>query len=58
MNETLEKSMNLLLNNFWITKDFNKEEYYYLKQRSEKIKNFVTKNLGNKLIVHDRFIKL
>lgn len=58
MNETLRKSFELLLNNFWITKDFNREEYYYLKQRSKEIKEFVTKNLGNKLIVHDRFIKL
>lgn len=58
MNETLEKSFELLLNDFWITKDFNREDYYYLKQKSKELKEFVTKNLGNKLIVHDRFIKL
>lgn len=58
MNESLEKSFELLLNDFWITKDFNRDEYYYLKQRSKEIKEFVNKNLGNKLIIHDRFIKL
>jgi len=58
MNETLQKSFELLLNDFWITKEDNREDYYYLKQRSNEIKDFVTKNLGNKLIIHNRFIKL
>ncbi len=58
MNESIEKEMSLLLNHFWITKDEQKEEYYFLKQNQAKIKEFVSKNLGNKLIVHDRFIKL
>lgn len=58
MHENLEKGMNLLLNNFWITKDQNREDYYYLKSRSSKLKEFITKNLGSKLIIHDRFIKL
>lgn len=50
--------MDLLLNNFWITKDKERDDYYFLKQNQHKIKNFVNKNLGNKLIIHDRFIKL
>ena len=58
MNETIEKEMNLLLNNFWITKDEQKDDYYFLKRNQNKIRNFVSKNLGNKLIIHDRFIKL
>lgn len=58
MNETIEKSMDLLLNHFWITKDQDKEDYYYIKSQSAKLKEFITKNLGSKLIIHDRFIKL
>lgn len=58
MNETMEKAMSLLLNNFWITKDKRRDDYYFLKQNMANIKNFVSKNLGNKVIVHDRFIKL
>lgn len=58
MNETIEKEMDLLLNNFWITKEQDKENYYLLKKNQNRIANFVNKNLGNKLIVHDRFIKL
>ena len=58
MNDIVIKGMNLLLNNFWITKDKRKEDYYFLKQNMGLIKNFVSKNLGNKIIVHERFIKL
>ena len=56
--DNISKEMDLLLNNFWITKDEKREEYYFLKQNQHKIKDFVNKNLGNKLIIHDRFIKL
>lgn len=56
--DDIAKEMDLLLNNFWITKDDDKDNYYLLKRRQGEIKNFVSKNLGNKLIVHDRFIKL
>lgn len=55
---SLEKEMNLLLNNFWITKDNDKESYYLLKKNQDKIRDFMHRTAGNKLIVHDRFIKL
>jgi len=55
---SLEKEMNLLLNNFWITKEENKEDYYLLKKNQDKIREFMHRTAGNKLIVHDRFIKL
>lgn len=58
MDESIEKEMNLLFSNFWITKEQSKEDYYLLKRNQEKIKNFLSRTLGNKLIVHDRFIKL
>ena len=55
---SLEKEINLLLNNFWITKDNDKECYYLLKKNQDKIRDFMHRTAGNKLIVHDRFIKL
>ena len=58
MDESIEKEMNLLFSNFWITKEQSKEDYYLLKRNQEKIKNFLSRTLGNKLIVHDRFVKL
>lgn len=58
MNENIEQEMNLLLSNFWITKEKQNDDYYFLKRNQNKIREFVSKNLGNKLIVHDRFIKL
>lgn len=54
----LDKSLNILLNNFWITKYKDRDTYYYLKKNKDNIEEFVNKNLGSKLIVNDRFIKL
>ena len=56
--DNISKEIDLLLNNFWITKDEKREEYYFLKQNQYKIKDFINKNLGNKLIIHNNFIKL
>ena len=47
-----------LLYNFWIVKDSNEEIYYKIKYNQNKIKDFVSKNLGSNLIIHNRFIKL
>ena len=47
-----------LLYNFWIVKDGNEEIYYKIKYNQNKIKDFVSKNLGSNLIIHNRFIKL
>ena len=53
----IEKEMKALLYNFWITKD-DKELYSQIKSNQNKIKDFVSKNLGSNLIIHDKFIKL
>lgn len=58
MNSNIETEMRALLYNFWITKDNNKELYYQIKNKQSMIKDFVSKNLGSNLIIHDRFIKL
>lgn len=58
MDNTIEKEMKALLYNFWITKDKNKDLYYQIKRNQNKIKAFISKNLGSNLIIHDRFIKL
>ena len=47
-----------LLNNFWILKEEEASLYYEIKKNQNKIRDFLTKNLGSRLIVHDRFIKL
>lgn len=57
-NNNIEKEMKALLYHFWITKDENQELYYQLKYNQNQIKDFVAKNLGSNLIIHDRFIKL
>ena len=58
MNNSIEKEMRALLYNFWITKELNKDLYYQIKSNQNKIKGFISKNLGSNLIIHDRFIKL
>lgn len=50
--------MKALLYNFWIMKDTNRDLYYQIKSNQNQIKNFISKNLGSNLIIHDRFIKL
>lgn len=58
MNNEITKEMKELLYNFWIVKDENPDMYYQIKYNQNKIKDFVAKNLGSNLIIHDRFIKL
>ena len=58
MDGSIEKEMKALLYNFWILKDENKDLYYQIKSKQNKIKEFISKNLGSNLIIHDRFIKL
>ena len=58
MDNSIEKEMKALLYNFWITKDQEKNLYYQIKSNQNKIKDFISKNLGSNLIIHDRFIKL
>ena len=54
----IKKEMEALLYNFWITKDENQELYYKIKANQNRLKDFIIKNLGSNLIIHDRFIKL
>ncbi|MDE5539233.1 MAG: TIGR02678 family protein, partial [Bacilli bacterium] len=58
MNDLLKEEIEALLNNFWILKDENIELYYRIKRHQEDIRNFTSKNLGSRLIIHERFIKL
>lgn len=58
MDEKLKEEISLLLNNFWILKENNPDAYYNIKRHQELIRDFVIKNLGSRLIIHDRFIKL
>lgn len=58
MDNNISKEMKALLYNFWITKEDDKELYYQIKSNQNKIKEFISKNLGSNLIIHDRFIKL
>lgn len=58
MDSSIEKEIKALLYNFWITKDENQELYYQIKYNQHKLKDFIAKNLGSNLIIHDRFIKL
>lgn len=58
MNNDIEKEMKALLYNFWITKDKNRDLYYQIKNNQSEIKDFISKNLGSNLIIHDKFIKL
>lgn len=58
MDNSIEHEMKALLYNFWITKDEDQDLYYQIKYSQNKIKDFVAKNLGSNLIIHDRFIKL
>lgn len=58
MNKENKEEITLLLNNFWILKEEDPESYYAIKRNQENIREFVIKNLGSRLIIHDRFIKL
>lgn len=56
--DSIEEEMKALLYNFWITKDENPNLYYQIKNKQNAIKDFISKNLGSNLIIHDRFVKL
>ena len=58
MDNNIVDNFRDLLYNFWIVKDSNEEIYYKIKYNQNKIKDFVSKNLGSNLIIHNRFIKL
>ena len=58
MSEDLQEELRALLDNFWILKKDNMELYYKIKRHQEELRSFIIRNLGSKLIIHDKFIKL
>ena len=54
INEELE----LLLNNFIITKEKNKEAYYKIKSKIKKLREFTTQKLGCDIILNSNLVKL
>lgn len=58
MSETINECMQLLLNNFWILKEDDLDNYYKIKRNQHLLRNYINKTLGSRLIIHDRFIKL
>lgn len=54
----IKKEMEALLYNFWITKEEDPELYYKIKSSQNRLKDFIIKNLGSNLIIHEKFIKL
>ena len=53
-----KEELELLLNNFIITKENNKEDYYKIKSKIKKIREFTTTKLGCDVIVTSSLIKL
>ena len=58
MSETINEYMQLLLNNFWILKEDDLDNYYNIKRNQHLLRDYINKTLGSRLIIHDRFIKL
>ena len=60
MSEILKESkgIRLLLENFWLTRDENREEYYEIKDNRLKIERFFSEKAGWKLIFNNRLVKL
>lgn len=52
------KELDLLLENFWIIKETDKELYYKIKDAIPKFKQFIEEKLGYKLIVNPYLLKL
>lgn len=57
-NNDISKELKALMDNFWIIKEDAPDLYYDIKRKQGSIKDFVFKNLGSRLVIHDRFIKL
>ena len=58
MENDISLEMETLMYNFWVIKEENPELYHIIKKNQNKIKNFLGKNVGSNLIIHDKFIKL
>lgn len=53
-----KEELELLLNNYIITKENNKDEYYKIKSKIKKIREFVNTKLGCDIIINSSLIKL
>ncbi|MBP3920757.1 MAG: DUF2398 family protein [Bacilli bacterium] len=53
-----KEELELLLNNYIITKEKNKDEYYKIKSKIKKIREFVNTKLGCDVIINSSLIKL
>ena len=52
------KELEILLENYWISKDENKELYYRIKDSIPNFKTFLAEKLGYQVIVNPNLIKL
>ena len=53
-----KEELELLLNNFIITKENNKDDYYKVKSKIKQIREFTTSKLGCDIIINSSLIKL
>ena len=58
MKMEFKEELELLLNNFIITKENNKDDYYKVKSKIKQIREFTTSKLGCDIIINSSLIKL
>ena len=58
MNDTGVKQLEMLMDNFWITKEQNTQDYYDIKNKLNVFKDFTQDKLGSKIIITPKLIKL
>lgn len=52
------EALQLLLENFWILREQNKEDYYIIRDQEAHLKPFLEEKLGYKLIINPHMVKL
>lgn len=52
------KVLDLLLENYWITKAGDKDTYYYVRDHIQDVRDFLAEKLGYQLIVNQSIVKL
>ena len=52
------EELQLLLENFWILREQNKEYYYKIRDQEAHLKPFLEEKLGYKLIINSHMVKL
>lgn len=58
MDIKINKGIKLLLENFWIDREKNKDEYYQIKDNIVEIEKFFLEKVGWKIIINSQIIKL